>query len=163
MGSRSAEGLMSELWLQIKLRGDAGWEAAWRVEGASLGPTLPVQAAEARPLFEACHEFERCFIHRDGEGRTARPLVPAAALDSLGQELFRVWCAPSWDAIRPHLRGRCPLVIQSDRRDVLNVPWNLPPTGGDPQPIGGDPAWALSRTPLPQVVAPDGPLPPGPL
>ena len=139
------------------------WQIVWSVGGVDVGDPVPLPVSTVKQLRGRLGELGRLFEGRGAGGDGRRPIVAAAALETVGQELCDACCASVWGEVQPRLAGGSHrLLIQSTVAEALNLPWELLPLGYDQSPLGCDKSWLLYRTPLANlgsaVAAGGGPL-----
>jgi hypothetical protein len=157
MPDRVIELLVSEAGADPEAR--FGWHV--RLDGQVVAANLSLTPVQSREVRELAWRYGQLF-----ERRTL-PQLAREAQAGLGSALFALWLAPAWSALSAKLGlgDQRTVLIRSASPAILNLPWELLRTGGEP--LGSDARWALRRVPIIEGAVESGPavseLPPGPL
>jgi hypothetical protein len=149
----------SQLTLQIDpTEAPAGWRAQWSRDDRPVGGPITIHHQTAKEMVDLGRRFLELFEPED------RPLVDPETLRAIGRDLFATWFDPAWSAVTAHGDGPGPrdLIILSEDRRVLNLPWELVELVPD-LPVGCDAGWSLRRSPLGAQALTHGELRPGPI
>ena len=131
------------------------------LDGKPLASNQSLSQSDSAAVWVISRTF--CTLFEQGG---CRPEKDAAAQRALGERLFSLWLASSWDKILAATSSGSSslLVVASESPEILNLPWELllPPGG---EFLGVDPRFFISRLPRSgkMLATFDGELRPRPL